>query len=29
MDRVSQDELVRLGGADGWEPAYDGLLIRV
>jgi len=27
MDRVSHDELVRLGDADGWEPAYDGLVI--
>jgi phosphoribosyl 1,2-cyclic phosphate phosphodiesterase len=29
MDRVSHDELVRLGAADGWEPAYDGLLLEV
>jgi phosphoribosyl 1,2-cyclic phosphate phosphodiesterase len=29
MDRVSHDELVRLGAADGWEPAYDGLLVDV
>jgi phosphoribosyl 1,2-cyclic phosphate phosphodiesterase len=29
MDRVSHDELVRLGAADGWEPAWDGLLIEV
>ena len=25
MDRLSHDELVRLGAADGWEPAWDGL----
>jgi phosphoribosyl 1,2-cyclic phosphate phosphodiesterase len=29
MDRLSHDELLRLGETDGWEPAYDGLLIRV
>jgi hypothetical protein len=29
MDRVSHDELVRLGAADGWEPAFDGLLVEV
>jgi len=29
MDRLSHDELVRLGAADGWEPAWDGLLIDV
>ena len=29
MDRMSHDELLRLGRADGWEPAYDGLLIDV
>jgi phosphoribosyl 1,2-cyclic phosphate phosphodiesterase len=29
MDRMSHDELVRLGAADGWEPAYDGLLVEV
>ena len=29
MDRLSHDELVRLGEADGWEPAWDGLLIDV
>jgi phosphoribosyl 1,2-cyclic phosphate phosphodiesterase len=29
MDRLSHDELVRLGRADGWEPAWDGLLIEV
>jgi phosphoribosyl 1,2-cyclic phosphate phosphodiesterase len=28
MDRLSHDELVRLGGADGWEPAYDGMVIE-
>jgi len=28
MDRLSHDELVRLGEADGWEPAYDGLVIE-
>jgi phosphoribosyl 1,2-cyclic phosphate phosphodiesterase len=28
MDRLSHDELVRLGEADGWEPAYDGMLIE-
>ena len=29
MDRLSHDELVRLGGADGWEPAWDGLVIEL
>jgi phosphoribosyl 1,2-cyclic phosphate phosphodiesterase len=29
MDRLSHDELVRLGKTDGWEPAYDGLLVDV
>jgi phosphoribosyl 1,2-cyclic phosphate phosphodiesterase len=29
MDRLSHDELVRLGAADGWEPAYDGLVLEV
>jgi phosphoribosyl 1,2-cyclic phosphate phosphodiesterase len=29
MDRLSHDELVRLGKADGWEPAWDGLLVDV
>jgi len=29
MDRMSHDELVRLGSADGWEPAFDGLVIEV
>jgi phosphoribosyl 1,2-cyclic phosphate phosphodiesterase len=29
MDRVSHDELVRLGAADGWEPAWDGLVVEV
>jgi phosphoribosyl 1,2-cyclic phosphate phosphodiesterase len=28
MDRLSHDELVRLGAADGWEPAYDGMVIQ-
>ena len=28
MDRLSHDELVRLGDADGWEPAYDGMVIE-
>lgn len=29
MDRLSHDELIRLGGADGWEPAWDGLVLDV
>ena len=29
MDRMSHDELVRLGAADGWEPAFDGLVLDV
>jgi phosphoribosyl 1,2-cyclic phosphate phosphodiesterase len=29
MDRLSHDELVRLGTADGWEPAYDGMVIEL
>jgi phosphoribosyl 1,2-cyclic phosphate phosphodiesterase len=29
MERLSHDELVRLGAADGWEPAYDGLIVEV
>jgi phosphoribosyl 1,2-cyclic phosphate phosphodiesterase len=29
MDRLSHDELLRLGAADGWEPAYDGLLVEL
>jgi hypothetical protein len=29
MDRMSHDELKRLGEADGWEPASDGLLVEV
>jgi phosphoribosyl 1,2-cyclic phosphate phosphodiesterase len=29
MDRLSHDELVRLGAADGWEPAWDGLVVEV
>ena len=28
MDRMSHDELVRLGATDGWEPAYDGMLLE-
>lgn len=28
MDGLSHDELVRLGRADGWEPAFDGMLIE-
>jgi phosphoribosyl 1,2-cyclic phosphate phosphodiesterase len=28
MDRMSHDQLVRLGEADGWEPAYDGMVIE-
>jgi phosphoribosyl 1,2-cyclic phosphate phosphodiesterase len=27
MDRLSHDELVRLGESDGWEPAFDGLVL--
>jgi len=27
MDRLSHDELLRLGAADAWEPAYDGLML--
>jgi hypothetical protein len=27
MDSLSHDELVRLGATDGWEPAWDGLLV--
>ena len=29
MERLSHDDLVRLGAADGWEPAYDGLVVDV
>jgi phosphoribosyl 1,2-cyclic phosphate phosphodiesterase len=29
MDRLSHDELLRLGAADGWEPAFDGLIVEV
>jgi len=29
MDRMSHDELARLGAGDGWEPAYDGLVVDV
>ena len=28
MDRLSHDELIALGEADGWEPAFDGMLIE-
>jgi phosphoribosyl 1,2-cyclic phosphate phosphodiesterase len=28
MDKLSHDELVRLGEADGWQPAFDGMLIE-
>ena len=28
MDRLSHDELVRLGEADGYEPAFDGMLVE-
>jgi phosphoribosyl 1,2-cyclic phosphate phosphodiesterase len=28
MDRMSHDDLVRLGDTDGWEPAYDGMVIE-
>ncbi len=26
-DGLSHDDLVRLGARDGWEPAYDGMLL--
>ena len=29
MDRLSHDELLRLGAGDGWEPAFDGLVVDV
>jgi phosphoribosyl 1,2-cyclic phosphate phosphodiesterase len=29
MDGLSHDELVRLGSDDGWEPAFDGLVLDV
>jgi phosphoribosyl 1,2-cyclic phosphate phosphodiesterase len=29
MDRLSHDQLLELGSRDGWEPAYDGLLVEV
>jgi len=29
MDRLSHDELVTLGAADGWEPAFDGMLVEL
>jgi phosphoribosyl 1,2-cyclic phosphate phosphodiesterase len=28
MDRLSHDELVRLGESDGWEPAFDGMVVE-
>jgi phosphoribosyl 1,2-cyclic phosphate phosphodiesterase len=28
MDRLSHDELLRLGATDGWEPAFDGLVVE-
>jgi phosphoribosyl 1,2-cyclic phosphate phosphodiesterase len=28
MDRVSHDELLRLGASDGWQPAFDGLVLE-
>jgi len=27
MDGLSHDDLVRLGEADGWEPAFDGMML--
>ena len=27
MDPLSHGELVRLGASDGWEPAWDGLVV--
>jgi phosphoribosyl 1,2-cyclic phosphate phosphodiesterase len=29
MDRLSHDELERLGASDGWQPAWDGLLVEL
>jgi phosphoribosyl 1,2-cyclic phosphate phosphodiesterase len=29
MEHLSHDELVTLGAKDGWEPAYDGLIVEV
>jgi phosphoribosyl 1,2-cyclic phosphate phosphodiesterase len=29
MDRLSHDELIRLGESDGWEPAFDGMLVEL
>ncbi len=29
MDGLSHDDLLRLGARDGWEPAYDSMLIDV
>ena len=28
MERLSHDDLTRLGEQDGWEPAYDGMLVE-
>jgi phosphoribosyl 1,2-cyclic phosphate phosphodiesterase len=28
MDRLSHDELLRLGESDGWEPAFDGKVVE-
>jgi phosphoribosyl 1,2-cyclic phosphate phosphodiesterase len=28
MDRLSPHELSRLGASDGWEPAFDGLVVE-
>ena len=28
MDRLSHDELIQLGQTDGWEPAYDGMVVE-
>ena len=29
MDRISHDDHLRLAAADGWEPAFDGLVVEV
>ena len=29
MERLSHDDLLRLGETDGWEPAYDGMMLEV
>jgi len=29
LDRLSHDELLRLGGRDGWEPAFDTMILDV